>query len=201
MVFAGRAACVRLRGVADVDRRARRSGRSRAAAAVPRSSGSTTGMPLRTVATSELVVPRSMPTASRARAAPAASPGSEICSSAIGLRLPRSIVVDVGGELAEEAELAHRAPRGVAIAAAVEQRARRALGLRGVARTAASSARARARPRAARASSAASRRSSCRSRNAGASAESVSAGASTPCSDSRYSRARHRVASAPGRPR
>ena len=41
---------------------------------------STTVWPLRTVATSELVVPRSMPTASRCSWGAIDSPGSEICS-------------------------------------------------------------------------------------------------------------------------
>ena len=46
---------------------------------------STTGMPLRTVATSELVVPRSMPTASRCSWGAGDMPGSEIWRSAIRL--------------------------------------------------------------------------------------------------------------------
>src|SRR5688572_24750118 len=43
----------------------------------------TSATPLRTVATSECVVPRSMPTASRRWCGSGDSPGSEICSSAM----------------------------------------------------------------------------------------------------------------------
>ena len=49
----------------------------------PRSSFSTVLMPLRTVATSELVVPKSMPTASLCWCGAVLMPGSEICKSAM----------------------------------------------------------------------------------------------------------------------
>src|SRR3954463_10233081 len=49
----------------------------------PFASGSTVATPLRTVATSELVVPRSMPTARRCSCGAEDCPGSEICSNAI----------------------------------------------------------------------------------------------------------------------
>ncbi len=50
----------------------------------PASSGRQIAMPLRTVATSELVVPRSMPTASRCWCGSVDMPGSVICNRAIG---------------------------------------------------------------------------------------------------------------------
>src|SRR3954454_11178204 len=51
----------------------------------PSASGSTVAVPLRIVATSELVVPRSMPTASRCSCGTGDMPGSEICSRAMPL--------------------------------------------------------------------------------------------------------------------
>jgi hypothetical protein len=93
-------------------------------------------MRFRTVATSELVVPRSMPTASRCSRATGAS-GSEICRSAIsaipdgGRRNrrggsssfhPVEHHVDVIDDLGQEAQLAHRSPRAVPCAIDVEQR-------------------------------------------------------------------------------
>src|SRR3989442_10229013 len=88
----------------------------------PCASGSTVAAPLLTVATSELVVPRSMPTASRCSWGAGDVPGSEICRSATVLaefqrlllfhRLVRE--VDFGVELVEEHQLAHQ-PSGAAI--------------------------------------------------------------------------------------
>src|SRR5512137_344566 len=105
-------------------------------------------MPLRTVATSELVVPRSIPTASLRSCGAGDSPGSEIWSSAIRppaeppqgrpaspsgggerseLGGPSRLQiaqhrVDVGGHLAEELQLAHAHPRRLPRAIVVEQR-------------------------------------------------------------------------------
>src|SRR5512145_878052 len=73
-------------------------------------------MLLRTVATSELVVPRSMPTARRWRCGSADWPGSAICSSAISVRsrgraagVDRLVrIADAGGEALDEHQLPHQ---------------------------------------------------------------------------------------------
>src|SRR5206468_11367402 len=77
----------------------------------PCSSGKTTGMPCRTVATSELVVPRSMPTASLRSCGAGEASGSEICSRAIAMSRLHDGDVDVLAELGEKPELAHLAAR------------------------------------------------------------------------------------------
>src|SRR5918992_3900953 len=77
---------------------------------LPSASGSTAGAPLRTVATSEFVVPRSMPTARRCSCGAGDMPGSEICRSAIdfsgGSTAPSVDLlvggVDLGFELVQE---------------------------------------------------------------------------------------------------
>src|SRR5687767_1766037 len=69
-------------------------------------------MPFLTVATSELVVPRSMPTASRCWCGAVDSPGSDICSSAISIFLERlDRVADFLLELLDEHQLARRLGR------------------------------------------------------------------------------------------
>ena len=106
--------------MADLDAVAARSARSKAAAAGPAASGSTSAMPLRTVATSELVVPRSMPTARRCACGAGDSPGSAICSSAISRSHLGDRRVDVGRDLRQELQLAHRRARGFERASAIE---------------------------------------------------------------------------------
>src|SRR3954468_4378695 len=58
---------------------------------------------------SELVVPRSMPTASRCSCGAGDSPGSDICRSAIDLLYRLVGRVDLGVELVEELQLADQA--------------------------------------------------------------------------------------------
>jgi hypothetical protein len=99
----------RLRRVADDDRavgEVAHDGRQQRA--LPSSSLSTTATPLRTVATRELVVPRSMPTASRCWCGAVDMPGSAICSSAI--RFYSSAferVIDFVLQLFDEHQAAH----------------------------------------------------------------------------------------------
>src|SRR6476620_10616865 len=66
----------------------------------PAVSGRHSATPLRTAATSEWVVPRSMPTAWRRACGSGDAPGSEICSSAIGSVLGRdaAIAIELAGE-------------------------------------------------------------------------------------------------------
>ena len=68
--------------------------------------GSTTGTPLRTVATSEFVVPRSMPTAAAPGGARATIPARRFA----GVPLLDGFVsgVDFGVELVEELQLPHQ---------------------------------------------------------------------------------------------
>src|SRR5919198_4703644 len=95
----------------------------------PCASGSTVGTPLRTVATSELVVPRSMPTAARCSCGAGDWPGSEICRSAMplaglqALHLLHRLVggVDLGFHLLEELELAHEIGRARIVLLAVDR--------------------------------------------------------------------------------
>src|SRR4051794_9855991 len=76
----------------------------------------TSAEPLRTVATSEWVVPRSMPTASRRWCGSGLSPGSEICSRAMsGHRL-----VDLRLQLLQETQLAHQRAAGVEVRIAID---------------------------------------------------------------------------------
>src|SRR5256714_8958615 len=83
---------------------------------LPCASASTVAAPLRTVATSELVVPRSMPTASRCSCGASDCPGSEICRSAMAAFSGASTNplfdglvggVDLRLELLQEFELAY----------------------------------------------------------------------------------------------
>src|SRR6186997_1620136 len=83
----------------------------------------------RTVATSELVVPRSMPIARRRGRFAGASSGSEICSNAIlSGHLPQHLV-EIAGQLVEELELAHARPgrggRGLRLEELAERRLHR----------------------------------------------------------------------------
>src|SRR5512139_67319 len=83
-------------------------------------------MPLRTVATSEFVVPRSMPTARRRWCGSGEAPGSEICSSDIGRFSAASVVqrrdhrVQIVGELDEEPQLANARTCGIPCGLGVE---------------------------------------------------------------------------------
>src|SRR3954447_24444082 len=83
----------------------------------PWSSGRHSGTPWRTAATSECVVPRSMPTAMRRWCGSGAWPGSDIWSNAmtcflfgcVGLRERIDALVDVAHELVDEHQAAHGA--------------------------------------------------------------------------------------------
>src|SRR5215207_5550501 len=75
---------------------------------LPCPSGRHSGMPLRTAATSECVVPRSIPTAMRRWCGSGAWPGSEICSNAMALLSQRfGLGLDVLGKALDEHEGSH----------------------------------------------------------------------------------------------
>src|SRR5437868_1030697 len=88
----------------------------------PASSGRHSATPLRIAATSEWVVPRSMPTATRRWCGSGAPPGSEICSSAIAL-LSQCLetVIDVLGKALNEHEGSDLLGRGRDVATLVER--------------------------------------------------------------------------------
>ena len=168
-------------------RRCHRSERSMAAAAGPRRRAARPAMPLRTVATSEFVVPRSMPTARRVSCGSGDASGSAICSRAIGRASASCISPKVVVELGEEPQFAHAHARRLAArrrrARPPCRRAARPIPVarrRGSRRARARRARCapRRRLRAARAAG---------SRKSIGSAVSVSAIASMPASGSRYS--------------
>src|SRR4029077_6266750 len=92
----------------------------------PCASVSTVAAPLRTVATSECVVPRSMPTARRCWCGSGDSPGSEICRSAIRWGSSAFVdqlerVVDLLVQLFEKAQFAHERAAGSVVLLAVER--------------------------------------------------------------------------------
>src|SRR4051794_26143840 len=80
-------------------------------------------MPLRTAATSEWVVPRSMPTAIRRWCGSRAPPGSEICSRAIALLFQRlATPLDVMDKALDEHQHAALLGGGAVVVLDVEQR-------------------------------------------------------------------------------
>src|SRR5258706_11843216 len=93
----------------------------------PCASGSTVAAPLRTVATSEFVVPRSMPTARRRSCGTGDWPGSEIWKSAISAPRPTPSgiqrfvgCVDLFVELFQEHEFPHGPRRALIVMLAVD---------------------------------------------------------------------------------
>src|SRR3954471_22231140 len=88
----------------------------------PCSSGRHSATPLRTAATSECVVPRSMPTAIRRWCGSGDCPGSEICRSAIALlsQLLRSRI-DVVAETLDEHEGSPLLGRGFRVALSIKE--------------------------------------------------------------------------------
>ena len=146
----------------------RGSARPTAGSPGPASSGRHSATPLRTAATSEWVVPRSMPTAMRRWCGSGAPPGSEICSRAIALIVPA-----LRGADRRRRQSARRTSAlcTCCAAAAVVAVARRAASARRCERGLPMRARARRRaprPRSpSRASSSASRHSICCIRNSG----------------------------------
>src|SRR4051812_44671631 len=89
---------------------------------LPDSSGRHSAMPLRTAATSECVVPRSMPTAIRRWCGSGAPPGSEICSRAIALLFQRlQTPLDVMGKALDEHQHADFLRGGRVVAIDVEE--------------------------------------------------------------------------------
>src|SRR6185503_17649812 len=88
----------------------------------PSESGSTVAAPLRTVATRELVVPRSMPTARRCSCGAGDMPGSEIWRSAIWPLLDLLVrCVDFVIQPVEEHELPHQLRGGGIVLFGVER--------------------------------------------------------------------------------
>src|SRR6185436_3562737 len=97
----------------------------------PSASGRHSATPLRTAATSEWVVPRSMPTAMRRWCGSGAWPGSEIWSNAIALF---SLLIDLGldvlGKALDEHEGSHLPGRFGVVALLVDQPVERGQGAR-----------------------------------------------------------------------
>src|SRR4029079_4444737 len=73
----------------------------------PSRSGRHSATPLRTAATSEWVVPRSMPPAWRRVCGSRDAPGSEICRSATSALQGDEAIVDVGREALDEHQRPH----------------------------------------------------------------------------------------------
>jgi hypothetical protein len=121
-VLAGSSACVGARAVAHFDARHRGITDDRRQERAALGIGDHFRGAARTVATSECVVPRSMPTASLRWCGSGASPGSEICSKGhMTVAGAASSAVDLFVELVEEPQLPHQRAAGVEVESAVDR--------------------------------------------------------------------------------